>query len=106
MHKYTQGQLPVIFNDTWKKRVEMHAGSFTTVLRNSDDLYIPVAMLKQSEKHPLYLFPKLWSEFDNENVKILRDTSMFNVALKKHLFDQLPANVVCTRLFCPSCSTI
>ena len=106
MSQYVQGFLPLAFNNVCMKREQGRAENFNFNLRNSDDLYIPTALLVQTERHPLFLFPRLWSEFTNNDIKIIRNPKEFNSALKKHLLSMLPAVVICERLFCPSCSGI
>ena len=106
MSKYVQGLLPSTFNNVWLKRESWRADNFTFSLRNSEDLYIPTALLSQTERQPLFLFPRLWSEFDVPAIKIIRNVTEFNIALKAHLLNNLPSVVNCTRLFCPSCSNI
>ena len=63
MHKYVQGLLPAGFNNLWVNRDNMRGADFSVVLRNSDNLYIPTALLVQTERLPYFLFPRLWSEF-------------------------------------------
>ena len=57
MSKYVQGLLPSTFNNVWLKRESWRADNFTFSLRNSEDLYIPTALLSQTERQPLFLFP-------------------------------------------------
>ena len=85
MSKYVQGLLPSTFNNVWLKRESWRADNFTFSLRNSEDLYIPTALLSQTERQPLFLFPRLWSEFDVPAIKIIRNVTEFNIALKAHL---------------------
>ena len=73
---------------------------------NSEELFIPTAILSQTERQPYILFPRLWSEFDVPAIKIIRNVTEFNNALKAHLLNILPSVDNCTRLFCPSCSNI
>ena len=70
MSQYVQGFLPLAFNNVCMKREQRRAENFNFNLRNSDDLYIPTALLVQTERHPLFLFPRLWSEFTNNDIKI------------------------------------
>ena len=106
MSRYVQGLLPSIFNNEWLKRESWRADNFSFSLRNSEDLFIPTALLSQTERQPYFLFPRLWSEFDVPAIKIIRNVTEFNNALKTYLLDILPSVVNCTRLFCPSCSNI
>ena len=70
MSQYILGFLPLAFNNVWMKREQGRAENFNFNLRNSDDLYIPTALLVLTERHPLFLFPRLWSEFTNNDIKI------------------------------------
>ena len=106
MHKYVQGLLPAGFNNLWVNRDNMRGADFSVVLRNSDNLYIPTALLVQTERLPYFLFPRLWSEFTREDIKICRNSIQFNTLLKKHFLDLLPQVVTCNRLFCSSCSSV
>ena len=106
MSRYVQGLLPSIFNNVWLKRESWRADNFSFSLRNSEYLFIPTALLSQTERQPYCLFPRLWSEFDVPAIKIIRNVTEFNNALKTHLLYILPSVVNCTRLFCPSCSNI
>ena len=54
-----------VYDDVWVKTDNMRADSFTVTLRNSDTLYIPLALLVHTERHPYFLFPRLWSEFSH-----------------------------------------
>ena len=40
------------------------------VLRNNDDLYIPQSRLTLADKFLLFLYPTLWSNFEDHAVKI------------------------------------
>ena len=106
MSRYVQGLLPSIFNNVWLKRESWRADNFSFSLHNSKDLFIPTALLSQTDCQPYFLFPRLWSEFDVPAIKIIRNVTEFNNALKAHLLNILPSVVNCTRLFCPSCSNI
>ena len=106
MHKYVQGFLPSAFNNVWVNRENMRGADFSVALRNSDNLYIPTALLAQTERLPIYLFPRLWSEFPREDIKICRNSIQFNTLLKNNFLELLPAVVTCNRLFCSSCSNV
>jgi hypothetical protein len=60
------------------------------------------------ESFPLYLFPKLWVNFPNENIKFIRNVYEFNLSLKEHFIENLSLNVVpyVKKLIvqCPSCN--
>jgi hypothetical protein len=104
MQQFTQGFLPEIFNDTWVINAIRNEGKRHVILRNDSDFYIPTARIALTERHLLSSFPKIWDEFPDENIKIMRNKLEFNAALKTHLIDKLSHNINCARLFCPSCS--
>ena len=102
MQHFTQGFLPISFNNVWttneERRAEIHH-----ILRNSSDLTIPFTRLASLSKHPFVNLPKTWIEFKNENIKILRNKIEFKTNLKKHFLNELSATIRCDRLLCPSC---
>ena len=73
-------------------------------LRNFDQLRLTHANLTSLDLFPLYNFPKIWQDFPNEQIKIIRKPSEFDAKLKGFFLDDLASNVVCNRLFCPACS--
>jgi hypothetical protein len=46
------------------------------VTLNDDLLFIPLARLSSTSKHPLIVFPKLWSEFPDERIKLIRNLNL------------------------------
>jgi hypothetical protein len=103
MQHYQQGFLPSIFNDTWSLASLRRAEDFHINLRNNDDFAVPFARLNLTERQPLTHFPKVWLNFQNENVKFIRNKLEFKQKLKEHLLNQLKNLVTCDRLFCPQC---
>ena len=111
MHQYVQGFLPKIFNETWitnrERRNRILQGSDAIndqfVLRNSESLFIPFARLSSSARQPLINLPKLWGEFENFEIKIIRDKIELKIKLKRFLLESLSSTINCNRLFCPSC---
>jgi len=101
MQQYVQYFLPSSFVNTWTLNNERRAEDFHINLRNNDVLDVPFARLVSLERLPLTRFPKLWSEFNAENIKILRNKPMFNKELKEFLLNQLHDGIICERLFCP-----
>ncbi len=111
MQKFVHGLLPNSFVNTWTSNVERHAlrgfgGTGSYILRNSEDLYIPRSQISSLDRHPYFLLPRLWTNFTEHSIKHIRDKTEFNFKLKEYLLNQLNSNYVCTRLFCPHCSTI
>ena len=79
------------------------ADEFHMNLRNNEEIDIPFARLVSYERHPLTRFPKLWLEFENETIKIIRNKLIFNRELKLFFLSKLKDVVICDRLFCPQC---
>jgi hypothetical protein len=103
MHHYVQSFLPSSFANTWPLNSERRADDFHMSLRNNETVDIPYTRLVSLDRHPLTRFPKMWSEFNNENIKLIRNKSLFNRELKLFLLDQLKDVVVCDRLLCSQC---
>ena len=103
MQNYKQGFLPSSFNKTWLTNHERRNEDIQITLRNDQLLTVPFVRLTSSTKQPLYMLPKTWIEFTNENVKIIRNKSEFKTLLKKHLISELDDVINCNRLLCPSC---
>jgi len=104
VQRFVQGLLPVSFNNIWITNAAFRTGLSSMPLRNNDDFYIPFARLTQTANHPYFLFPRLWDDFKQENIKILRNKVEFNKELKQYLINTLSFTPDCQRLFCPSCS--
>lgn len=105
IQQYLQGYLPNTFNETWSPAALRRADDFHLNLRNSvnDDLYVPFARLNLTERQPLTRFPKVWSNLQSENIKIIRNKLEFKQKLKDHFLNKLQALVTCNRLFCLQC---
>jgi len=56
-----------------------------------------------TERQPLTHFPKVWQNFENENIKFIRNKLEFKQKLKEHLLGLLKNVVTCDRLLCPQC---
>ena len=103
MQRFNQNFLPSYFNDTWVKNSIRNIGENDIQLRNFDQLRLTHANLTSLDLFPLYNFPKLWQDFPNEQIKIIRKPSEFDAKLKDFFLDDLVSNIVCNRLFCPAC---
>jgi len=106
MQNFHQKKLPVLLENTWHLNLERTIGENAMQLRNQDQINMPFVRLSSTEKHPLVQFPKLWDEFPDNNIKIIRNKKDFDSKLKKYLLNELSFNVNCNRLFCPSCSNL
>jgi hypothetical protein len=103
MQHYNQGFLPVSFNNVWINNAARCQNEFMMLLRNRENLFTPFVRLTSSSIQPLVVLPRTWANFNNEDVKILRDKQEFKSELKKHLISLLSSTVVCNRLLCPTC---
>jgi hypothetical protein len=103
MQHYVQNFLPTAFTDTWALSTHRRDPEFHMNLRNNEDYDVPFARLVSLERQPLTRLPKLWSEFENENIKIIRNKLLFNKELKIFLLNQLNDTIICDRLYCPQC---
>ena len=104
MQSYIQGFLPKIYNNVWiTAEAHFNLVEIQYTLRNRENFYIPICRLTSLDNHPYFLFPKLWQNFDNEDIKIIRDKLEFKVKLKNYFLDQLADNYMCSRLLCPHC---
>ena len=104
MHRFSQKFLPSSFNETWIKNSVRNIGENEIQLRNFDQLQHAHSNLTSLDIFPLYNFPKLWQDFPNEHIKIVRKPSEFDAKLKKFFIDDLASNDVCNRLFFqPAC---
>ena len=106
MQRFVQGFLPDSFTNVWITNRIRRQGQAQIELRDDDNLHVPFARHLQLSLQPLILFPKLWENFDDESIKFIRNIPEFNYKLKLYYLNKLSSQVVCTRLFCPSCNPI
>ena len=104
MQSYYQKTIPAIFHNTWILNSERIIGDNDLQLRNASNFNIPHNRLTSTDCHPLYLFPKLWDNFNEHSITIIRNKLEFGSKLKDHLVSKLSSTVTCNKLFCPSCS--
>ena len=108
IQRYVQGFLPNAFSGMWISNQErrnegLNNDNIVRILRNSENLYIPHPRLSLSQKQPYFNLPLLWSQFNNPQIKIIREKKQFNCELKKFLISNLSDIVICNRLLCPVC---
>ena len=78
MQHYIQVFLPVSFSNIWLTNEERRAEEMHhCILRNNNLLYVPFVRLSTLSKHPLDNLPKTWLDFNNGNIKILRNKIEF-----------------------------
>ena len=103
MQRFVQNFLPTSFNDTWIRNAIRNIGENEIQLRNWDELQHVHSNLVSLDLFPLFSYPKIWQDFQDENIKIIRKTSTFDQKLKKNFLDDLSSIAVCNRLLCPAC---
>jgi hypothetical protein len=107
MQHYVNGHLPSAFNDmaitNEAYREFCNSGASRYQLRNNDDIYLPFARLTSTEVAPFYIFPRIWSNFGEMDIKIIRSKTEFNTKLKAFFLKELDENFICNRLLCPNC---
>ena len=103
MQRFVQNFLPTSFNDTWIRKAIRNIGENEIQLRNWDQLQHVHSNLVSLDLFPLFSYTKIWQDFQDENIKIIRKTSTFDQKLKKNFLDDLSSIAVCNRLLCPAC---
>ena len=104
MHQYVNVLLPPSFNDLWiTQEARRQTADIVYTLRNSNNFYIPPSKLSSLDRHPYFLFPRLWHNCTLEDIKITRTKNSFNLKLKKHFINNLRPIFTCDRLLCPHC---
>ena len=80
MQQYVRGHLPVSFNDVWiRMDARRQADNVEYLLQNSENFYTPISRLFSLYNHPYFAFPKIWDNFKEEQIKILREKSKKSV---------------------------
>ena len=103
MQQFTQKFLPIALENSWITNNIRRENQAHVVLRNDEILNIPFARTSATSKLPLTSFPKLWTEFPDEQIKFIRNKPEFNYKLKKYFIDKLNPLIRCGRLLCPDC---
>jgi hypothetical protein len=103
MQKFKQGFLPSSFSNVWFTNEIRRDGALEITLRNRDDINIPFARLSSSSRQPLVNLPRLWENFRQEDIKIIRNKLEFKSKLKEYFLNNLSEIVICNRLLCHAC---
>ena len=98
MHRFTQKFLPTSFCDTWVFNSIRNIGENEIQLRNHDQIQQFHSTLAKLDLFPLFHFPKIWQDFGDEQIKIIRKPATFDLKLKKFVLDDLSSNFICNRL--------
>ena len=72
MQRFVQNFLPTSFNDTWIRKAIRNIGENEIQLRNWDELQHVHSNLVSLDLFPLFSYPKIWQDFQDENIKIIR----------------------------------
>ena len=105
MQKFVQNFLPISFNDIWSRNNIRNSGENEIQLRNHDQLQFIHSNFAKLDLFPLFDYPKVWQSFQEEQLKIIRKSTLFDSRSKKIFLDDLSSRPVCQRLFCPACMT-
>lgn len=103
MHSFKNNFLPNSFNNSWVTNRIRRENQAEIELRNDDELYIPFVRTNNFFKFPLISFPRLWNNFESEDIKFIRNKIEFNEKLKHFFVEKLNSIPNCSRLLCPSC---
>ena len=95
MQRFNQNFLPSSFSDSQEKNSIRNIGANDIQLRNFDQLRLAHANLSTLDLFPLYNFPKIWQDFPDEQIKIIRQSSEFDAKLKNYFLSDLASNVIC-----------
>ena len=106
MHRFTQDFLPASFNQVWVRNNIRNIGENEIQLRNSNRIQAPPSRLAITDRLPTANFARIWEQFPDEQIKIIHKKIEFDEKLKKFYLKDLAENILCNRLFCPSCSRI
>ena len=90
---------PDFFQNTWIVSTDLER---PYDLRRASDFYIHRLLKLSYARHPVFYFPKIWCNLD-DNLKIM-ERSDFIIALKSHFFSKL--NVDCLNNSCSVCDII
>ena len=103
MQQFKQKLLQETIQEDWQLNSERRNDQNTPTLRNQDEIFIPMSRSSFVDRLPLIAFPTLWSTFQEENIKIIRNKLEFKVKIKRFYISSPNENYVCQRLLCAHC---
>ena len=103
IQRFSQKFLPSSFNDIWVCNSIRNIGENEIQLRNHAQLQNVYSNLAKLDLFPLYNFPKIWEDFADEQLKIIRIKHQFDHKLKEYFLNDLAATIICNRLLFPAC---
>jgi hypothetical protein len=71
MQHYKFNHLPAIFNNIWQTNEQRLELNLKMQLRNYVEFLVPFACILLAERCPLFAFPKIWNNFENDVIKSL-----------------------------------
>ena len=98
IQRFSQKFLPSSFNDIWVRNSIRNIGENEIQLRNHAQLQNVYSNLAKLDLFPLYNFLKIWEDFANEQLKIIRIKHQFDHKLKEYFQNDLAATISCNRL--------
>jgi len=104
IQRFSQGHLPVSFDQIWQKNAIRNIGENEIQLRNHNQIQPPVSRLALTDRLPTSSFARIWEQFPDLQIKFIRKKTEFDEKLKKFYLDDLSSNIISNRLFCPACS--
>ena len=84
MFDYFHGRLPIGFFGTWMQNGERE----NYALRNYADFYIPNRRYMYLSDHPIFLYPKIWNDLNND-IKMCENRCIFINKIKQTCFQAL-----------------
>ena len=102
MHRFTQKFLPTSFCDTWVQNSIRNIGENKIKLRNHDQIQHFHSNMAKLDIFPLFHFLKIWQDFGDKQIKIIRKPTAFDSKLKNYFLNDLSTIVICDRLLRPT----
>ena len=99
MSDFKYNRLPRAFSDLWFTNQEVN---LRYNLRNQNDFRIPFFRTEVVKRFPKFSMPKIWNEFNSEQIKNISSKLGLKANLKKCLLGEVPTE--CLRLNCPQCA--
>ena len=82
MHRFTQDFLPASFNQVWVRNNIRNIGENEIQLRNRNRIQAPPSRLAITDRLPTANFARIWEQFPDEQIKIIRKKIEFDEKLK------------------------
>jgi hypothetical protein len=104
MHLFLNGGLPALLMNMWQFHDQDEDDiNNRRALRSHGSLRMPYPSMSSSDRFPLFIIPRKWSNFADVAIKSCNKKNLFSTMLKKHYLNTLASTMVCSRLLCPAC---